>query len=178
MGFVYAVATEITALAGVVGAVVAVVRHLGSRAEAARVYLVVREGSRTAVDVVNGSAFAIGCLAVEAWEHGRRSRVWRLVGRERWMTGRRIADARCPTTLVPGSSFGCELPAPSAPGSAAAELPPVTLRFRDGRGRGRQWVIWPDGRVTRLNPSVYWWQERRRSRWNRRMREAQDPTST
>jgi hypothetical protein len=180
IGLAYVVATAVTALGGAVGAAVAVLRYRGSRAEAALVYFVVREGSPTAVEVVNGSPFAVSGLVVTAWEHGRRSHVWRFVGRDRWMTGRRIADARCPATLKPGQSFECEVPAPSSPSSSppAGEPAPVTLRFRDGRGRGRQWVVWPAGRVTPLNPSVHWWHERRRTRWTRRLREAQDPTST
>jgi hypothetical protein len=167
MELVYVVATGLTALGGVV----AVLRYRGPRAEAALVYVDVREGSPATAEMVNGSPFAISGLGVAVWEHGRRSRVWRFVGRDRWMTGRRIADVRCPPRLRPGDSFSCDLPSVLAAG--ANDLPPVTLRFRDGRGRGRQWIVWPDGRVTRLNPSVHWWQHWRRTRWTRRLQEAQ-----
>lgn len=172
MDLLYLAATAVAALGGPV----AVLVYRGPRSEAALVYVDIRAGapgSPPVVEVVNGSQFAISDLGVTVWERGRRIRLWRFAGRDRWMTGRRIADLPCPPKLKPDGSFSCELPVASVTAGAAGDLSPVTLRFRDGRGRGRQWIVWPDGRVTRLNPSVHWWHERRRTRWSRRLQEAQ-----
>jgi hypothetical protein len=173
------VLSVVVSLGGLVRLVVWLARQRHPGPDVAGVYCRVTEhgagvagsgGGRTTARVANKTRFPVSSVRVMAWEHGRRSRAWRLVRQDRWMTGRCLGPAVRLATLVPAEEFECELPAPSTTG-IDGDAPPVTLEFQDGGGRGHRWIRWPDGKVTRLYPSVHWLQQRRRARLHRRIRE-------
>jgi hypothetical protein len=141
-----------------------------SRADAARVYAIVskyryglgKEPIFTTFKVVNDSAAPALQVGVSAWDWGRRRRAWRLRRHEQWMTGRRI-HGNVFSTIEPNSSTKeHDLPGLTSYAGQGGESPPIMLVFRDGQGR--RWVRWPDGKLTTLYPSVYYFQDRR---WRR-----------
>jgi hypothetical protein len=136
-------------------------RRDAARTDAAKIFVIVTldqtapppEGQATFTEyqIVNKSDTPAASVAITAWDWGRRRVTWRLRGFGDWWTGKVIAGGVIPTMTPGGTSEGrfpgCEKPGP--PG----ERHPLMLRFRDGLGR--EWVRWPDGKLTSLSPSVF-----------------------
>ena len=136
------------------------------QADAASLYLMVtayRSGTPsetpnfTKFKITNDSERPAYRVGIAAWSFGVRRWTWRLRRHDHWMTGHRIAGRVYPT-VEPRSSVANELPGVDEWGPGG-ESPPVMLVFRDANGRG--WVRWPDGRLTRLYPSLYYLQDRK-----------------
>jgi hypothetical protein len=160
-------------LGGVLVAVAAFVagRRDASRVEASTVYVMVTLWQPAPVppdrplithyQIFNKGSRPALAVRVSAWDWGRRRLTWRFRPYEDWMTGRRMVG-RVINTLTPDSSTDeLDLPAPERAGPVG-EPPPIMLMFRDGSGR--EWVRWPDGKLTRITPSwfqlVRWQQQR------------------
>ena len=141
-----------------------------ARSDAAAAY-VVFDLDKSKVEVHNDGPLPILSVDVDAWGYAaRRRRTWRVRYIGSWMTGATggYQPVRHIPTIGPGSSFKeidmLELPSPWP----ANHPPTVLLVFTDGRGR--RWVRWPDGRLSRLRvisvPVVvnrYWeWRRMRR----------------
>ena len=123
----------------------------------------------TRYQIFNKGVLPALAVRVAAWDWGRRRVTWRLRRYENWMTGRRIVG-RVINTLEPDSCTDVDdFPAPVRRGPVE-ELPPIMLIFRDGSGR--EWVRWPDGKITRLTPC--WFQLRR---WGNKRENAKPPPS-
>jgi hypothetical protein len=114
----------------------------------------------TRFQIVNDSRFPASSVGVDAWDWGRRRFMWRFLLHRGWWTGHRITGAVYPTITPSHATAEHDFPGPEKSGPAG-EVPPIMLRFRDGHGR--EWVRWPDGKLTRLAPSLFqvqraWWQ--------------------
>ncbi len=129
-------------------------------------------GPPTQVTVVNSGRLLVRRVYVTAREPGRRRLTWRLRRYENWTSGHHIICEEIKKPLEPGERVDLELPAPRSP-AVGGDEPPVILSFRDGRDR--RWVRWPNSRVTRMYPSVYWFQVRRRRRRDRRQAQQRGP---
>jgi len=138
-----------------------------ARSEAAGLYVMVTsslsgptdEPVFTRFQIFNKSALPAMSVGVEAWDWGRRRVFWRVRRHRNWMTGRFIVG-RVYNTIAPESETEEEL-LPGLHGwGPPGEAPPVLLVFRDGLGR--QWVRWPDGKLTRLVPSLLLFERRKR----------------
>jgi hypothetical protein len=141
-------------------------RFDAARAEAAAVYVMVTRWQPapappdrpllTWYRIFNKGSRPALAVRVAAWDWGRRRLTWRFRRYGNWMTGPRIMG-HVINVLTPDSST-CEntFPAPERPGPVE-DPPPIMLMFRDGSGR--EWVRWPDGKLTRIKPS--WFQVER-----------------
>lgn len=131
-----------------------------TRTEAAGIYLDVtwyqaappppEQAVSTRLKIVNRSRLPALSAEVSVWDWGRRRFWWRFRRHERWMTGPRIQGVVYPAITPESESDEADLSGP--PGKGPPERPPVVLVFRDGFGR--RWVRWPDGKLTRLAPSI------------------------
>jgi hypothetical protein len=152
-----------------VGALAAVLAYLSNRrdavrATAARTYPVVIAHSyhdeslpqpdrRTRIEVRNDSDLPAFNLSVSVWQHGHARVTWRIRKHEDWWTAPRVGQ-EVATFVGPHSVLDpIELPAVASPGPKVEALvaPPVMLILRDGTGR--DWIRWPNGRLTRLRLS-------------------------
>lgn len=147
-----------------------------SRADASAVYVIVTAFQHgpvppdtalfTRYQIVNDGSRPAWSAGVDAWNWGRRRITWRFRTHKHWMTNDWIAPGGTYPTITPkGRTDEIDLMGLDDWGPAG-ETPPITLRFRDGQGR--QWVRWPDGKLTRLSPSWFqveqFWQRRRTRR--------------
>jgi hypothetical protein len=158
---------------GLVAAVVAAVAFVLGRRDVARtlaasVYVIIpkfRYGrdptvpAFTTYRVVNDGPAPALQVGVSAWEWGRRRSTWRFRRHEHWMMSRRIEPGAVFSTIEPASSTKEHDLQGVTSYAWGGENPPVMLVFRDGQGR--RWVRWPDGKLTKLYPSAYYFQERR-----------------
>lgn len=139
-------------------------RRDASRSSATQVYVVVTSfcygtdpenaDHHLTACVRNDASTPVFDLGVSLWEWGDRRITWRTRRHSRWMTSERLTG-RHYITLLPGTSTTEEEWPPVVNGSLrrdASLLPRFLLVFRDGNGR--RWIRWPDGRLTRLAPSV------------------------
>jgi hypothetical protein len=120
----------------------------------------------TRYKIVNDGRLPALAVSVSAWGWGRRRFWWGIRRQRNWMTGHRIIGHVYHSVIPNSSTEEDDLPGLLDEGPPA-ERPPVMLVFRDGFGR--RWVRWPDGKLTRLAPSVFqlermWARRRRRGR--------------
>jgi len=151
-----------------VGVVVGVFTYASARRDASRrsathIYVVVtsfhygtnpdNENHHTRARVVNDSDTPIFDVSVSLWDWGKRRVGWRLRRHPAWMTSKRLVG-RYYATLLPKTSTPEEGWPTVKVTSVMTQsvLPPFLLVFRDGNGR--RWVRWPDGKLTRLAPSI------------------------
>lgn len=154
-------------LGGLVAVATFVVGRLDAdRSQASGVYLVItsyRYGVRKASEgppnhtlfkIHNESDLPVLDVGVGAWHFGRRRRLWRFHPPLRWMTNGRITGQVFPTILPRSTTGEMDIwPADPPPHTERHDTsrPPLVLTFRDGRGR--RWVRWPDGKLSRRWPS-------------------------
>lgn len=105
----------------------------------------------TRYKIVNNGRLPIFAVGISAWGWGRRRFLWRARRRQNWMTGKRIVGHVYPSIRPSSVTEEEQLPGVEEEGPPD-ERPPVMLTFRDGFGRS--WVRWPDGKLTRLAPSL------------------------
>jgi hypothetical protein len=158
-----------------------------SRAEASAVYVMVTlfqhgpvppdTAMFTRYEIINDGSQPALSVGVDAWDWGRRRITWRFRRHKHWMTSDWVATGGVYPTITPKT----RIEADDLPGlddwGPAGERPPIMLRFRDGQGR--QWVRWPDGKLTRLTPCWFqveqFWQHRKtRSKLEERRRQLRD----
>lgn len=135
------------------------------RAQAAGIYVLVtgyrygapsedEPGNFTNYQIVNDSELPALDVGLSAWQFGERRRLWRFHSHNDWMTSERITGRLFPTVLPRSRTdeddiWPPDMPDRQPPGSSLR--PPLVLTFRDGRGR--RWVRWPDGKLSRRWPS-------------------------
>jgi hypothetical protein len=132
-----------------------------ARSDAAAVYVITKpvpiesneqEYRPGKYEVHNDGPLPILSVFVFVWEgESRRRRTWRLRPPEAWMTGRSTVDGFGYPIVAPRSSTEeADLLGGMADPYWTGDPPQVMLIFLDGRGR--YWVRWPDGRLSRLRP--------------------------
>jgi hypothetical protein len=148
-----------------------------ARSDAAAVYVIVTRYDRRNPEgakfrVYNDGplpALSVGVMGWHAWHwEVRRRGTWRLRGMGSWMTGQVATVTVFPTIGPRSSTEEADLPQLDL-AFGTGDPPPVMLVFRDGRGR--RWVRWPDGRLSRTapsNPTVSWRCWRLRDWWTTR----------
>ena len=115
--------------------------------------------------LINDSDAPIFDAEINVWGVGRRLWLWRARGRTGWMTGRATELTHVVTVVPPKQhvDFTSPIDLSYDPSLSKEEIrrifqesrrdPPVTLIFRDGRGK--RWVRWPKGQLSRLYLVAY-----------------------
>jgi hypothetical protein len=104
-------------------------------------------------EIHNDGPLPILGVDVSGWSWGSRRRVtWRLRPIDQLMTGKSAPGGAFGNTDIAPWTRTSEQELPPQPRIVlAGEPPPIMITFRDGRGR--QWVRWPDGRLSRMSTS-------------------------
>jgi hypothetical protein len=153
------------ALAGGLSAVAAFManRRDAARSDAAGVYVQVTlfqgapapggSATFTRYKIVNNGQLPASSVGIQALDWGRRRLLWRLRRRKNWWTGDWLAGGAVYPIISPNSETDENELAGPAKWGPTGETHPLMLKFRDGQGR--EWVRWPDGKLTRLAPSLH-----------------------